>query len=1034
MLNKNKTKNGKFITIIVLFLVLLTSSRLLWIKAFQSTDQPYAVKGQLDLREWDAAQGTITLDGEWEFYPHVWLMRNDHRENPGGAPPYFIQVPRDWNEEMHPGDGTPYGFGSYRLQILVNPDHDLTYSIRIPSVRSSSALYVNGRLLAQSGQPGESENDYVAGNVPYSASFTSNGSQIIEVVVQAANYRDPRPSGIIRSMKFGTEDAITRETQLSMTMQQIVAAAFLMHAIYALILFQVGTRDRRLLYFSLLTASAMFMYLLGSDEKLLSYWLPLDYEWGFKLVHLSMVSIGYSLLQCVVHRLTGVWRKLVPGFFVFCGVIAVLALLLPARYIVILQPLYGISIGTSILFTVMTMFRTSMKEIQDNLLLALSLVAFTSNLLWWSITLVTGIKVLYYPFDLIASMACFSSVWFRHYFQLHREARQLAEKLQQADKQKDEFLANTSHELRNPLHSILNISQAVLEREQQSLHEKSVRDLETALSVGRCMSLMLNDLLEVMSLKENALRLKQQSFSIQTIATGVLDMLRLMTKGKPVRLINQIPENFPPVFADENRVIQVVFNLLHNALKYTDEGEVSIRGYVKDGRAQIVIADTGIGMDEETMRRVFAPYEQADPGKRMSEGGFGLGLSISKQLVELHGGTLEVHSVPGQGSAFTFTLQLADQTNVQEETKTSVLASIAYAGSALAASSDPIDSTFGQQSQNASDRPRVLIVDDDPVNLNVLETVLSGERYDIMTVTSGKEALALLDTREWDLVISDVMMPQMSGYELTRTIRKRFSMTELPVLLLTARTQPEDIENGFLSGANDYVTKPVEALEVRSRVQALTEVKQSMRERLHMEAAWLQAQIQPHFLFNTLNAIAALSEIDTQRMGNLIDVFSSFLRDKFKFRNMEELASIEEELSIVRSYLFIEKERFDDRLHVTWELDDCKELKIPSLTIQPLVENAVIHGIMKRTEGGHIHIRLSDYGNYAEISVIDDGVGMDEEWLQRMRERKPDASSGIGLINTDLRLRRHYGKGLQIKSKPGDGTTVSFIVYKNHQR
>jgi sensor histidine kinase YesM len=399
--------------------------------------------------------------------------------------------------------------------------------------------------------------------------------------------------------------------------------------------------------------------------------------------------------------------------------------------------------------------------------------------------------------------------------------------------------------------------------------------------------------------------------------------------------------------------------------------------------------------------------------------------------VELHGGTLQVSSVPGQGSEFVFTLELADLTAAREETDTGILGSIVYATSTLAASSDsPVspDSNSGQQAPLLADRPRILVVDDDPVNLKVLEAILSLERYEIMTVTSGRKALEVLESKEWDLVISDIMMPQMSGYELSRTIRKRFTLTELPILLLTARSHPEDIENGFLSGANDYVTKPVDALEVRSRVRTLTEVKQSVRERLQMEAAWLQAQIQPHFLFNTLNAVAALSEIDLNRMRNLLEVFANFLRDKFNLQNMDELAPIEEELSIVRSYLFIEQERFEDMLHVVWEIDECKQLKIPLLTIQPLVENAVRHGIMKRTRGGKIIIRISNYETYAEISVEDDGVGMDEGILQRVPERRSDTRSGVGLLNTDLRLKRHFGKGLRIKSKPGYGTSISFTV------
>jgi sensor histidine kinase YesM len=300
----------------------------------------------------------------------------------------------------------------------------------------------------------------------------------------------------------------------------------------------------------------------------------------------------------------------------------------------------------------------------------------------------------------------------------------------------------------------------------------------------------------------------------------------------------------------------------------------------------------------------------------------------------------------------------------------------------------------------------------------------------MMSVTSGKQALEVLDNQEWDLIISDVMMPQMSGYELTRKIRDRFTISELPILLLTARSQAEDIVHGFLAGANEYVTKPVEAVVLRSRVKALTDVKKSVRERLRIEAAWLQAQIQPHFLFNTLTAIRALSEIDLSRMRNMLEAFGNYLRDKFKLHNIDEPVPVEDELSAVRAYLYIEQERYEDRLRVVWEIDECNDLKIPLLTIQPLVENSIRHGIMKRRSGGKITIRISSFETYAEISVKDDGVGMDERLLQRTSDKPSDSCSTVGLINTDLRLKRRYGKGLQIKSRLGYGTTISFIVYK----
>lgn len=220
-------------------------------------------------------------------------------------------------------------------------------------------------------------------------------------------------------------------------------------------------------------------------------------------------------------------------------------------------------------------------------------------------------------------------------------------------------------------------------------------------------------------------------------------------------------------------------------------------------------------------------------------------------------------------------------------------------------------------------------------------------------------------------------------------------------------------------------------MEIKSRIEALTTIKQSVREQLRLEAAWLQAQIQPHFLFNALSAVTALSDINLDKMRDLLYEFSNFLRNKFKFEDMDGLVPIETELSLVRSYLYIEKVRFEERLQVVWEIDDCEDVKIPFLTIQPLVENAIKHGVMNRIRGGKIKIRISVQETHAEIAVEDDGIGMDEDQVQRLLERKADSSSGVGLINTDQRLKRHFGTGLHIESTLGTGTTVTFHVRNN---
>lgn len=1037
MLVKHKEKRRLWIRIItiVLFAIVLTGFRLLWVDTFNDPEQPYVTDGQLDLRDWDFSDGrSVTLGGEWEFHPYTLL-----EESPANTKrtPQYIKVPGDWSAALNPDDNGPYGYGSYHLRLLVDANKETTYSMRIPSVRSASALYVNGLLVGKSGEVGETEEQSKGWNVPYSSnSFRADDSGVIDIVLQVTNFEDARTGGLVRSVKFGYEEDVKAETQLSTMLQVITAVIFFVHALFAIIIYLVGIRDKRLIYFSIAIMALAFINLTGGDEKVLYQYITLEYSTTLKLAMFAMFLLSWAIVHAVGPQIRTFSKKLLPAYTFLFITALIVTVFLPGDYLASSSNFTFGSVFIAAIIATIALLR-SRKDFQGGIWIALSVVAITSHYIWWAYTMGSGIKVVYYPFDLIISIICLAGVWFKHYHQMHLETIDLATRLQKADKIKDEFLANTSHELRNPLHSILNMSQGVLEREASSLQRESVKNLETVSSVSRRMAFMLNELLEMTSLKEGNPRLQLQPISLQAVTEGVIDMLRYMLEGKSVRIVNQIPSSFPAVMADENRVIQIIFNLLHNAVKYTPNGDIQIQASIRKDVASISIKDTGIGMDKETIRGIFDPYIQGANGESMMEGGFGLGLNISKRLVHLHGGTLSVQSVLGEGSTFTFSLPLVDS---QEESLQAVSGEMTERITPIITKQTEefaTDKWFTPISNREKERfvedcPRIIVVDDDPVNLQVMETILSREQYDITTVLMAEDALSLLDTQEWDLIISDVMMPHMSGYELTSIVRKRFTMSELPVLLLTARNRPEDIESGFLSGANDYVTKPIDAVELRSRVNALTEVRQSSRERLRMESAWLQAQIQPHFLFNTLNSIVALSEIDIERMQNLLDALSNVLRGKFNFQNIDELVPLDSELSLIRSYLYIEKERFGKRLQVKWDVEEDLQLMIPALSIQPLIENAIDHGIMERHRGGTLTIRITSYETYVEISISDNGVGIEDHILQQIEERNPASKSGVGLLNINLRLQRLFGKGLHIKSTPGVGTTVSFTVPYNN--
>ncbi|WP_261305245.1 ATP-binding protein [Paenibacillus andongensis] len=1010
--------------VLSIFIVAITGIRLITVLGFQKPiDHPRIANGILDLQGWTIPPNkTITLNGEWEFLPNRLITPDANNMEAFSSAPErkLIQVPGAWEPYFPDGHDTSFLYGTYRLRILLDDNNGQTFQLRTNEMNNASAVFVNGQLAAGAGHPSANKDLYKPWDIPYSVPLTVD-SKTIEIVIQVANHAGN--GGIGKAIHFGTLQAVHHYTQLSIGLQLMLCIVLLVHSLYALMLYFLGAANKGLFYFALIMFFAIIT-VLGADDKLLLVWFPIPFEISVKITILSYIGVVAFLPPLLRHIFPEYGSaKVIRWFASYCSVYAMFVILSPTHYII---PSIKI-LGTILLIAVIVAghILLSARKQEDVIYLQLGCISLGANIIWTILR--AQIEMMHYPFDLIITVFAFAAFWFRRFFRSGARTKLLAEKLQLANQQKDDFLVNTSHELRNPLHGIINIAQSVLDDTGNPTHEDHRARLKTQVSVARRMSLLLDDLLDVARLKEKNVRLQIGNVNLQSVVAGVFEMIRYMLDGKPIDLYVDIAGNFPAVKADENRLVQIMFNVLHNAVKFTDKGNITIHADIVNGLAHIHIRDTGIGMDEETQKRIFLPYEQGNLNMTTTYGGFGLGLSICKWLVELHGGDMMVDSTLGHGSVFTFTLPLSEDAGHQENKELFIVNG--HAETAAATSDIPM-TTPKSSSNGTVKKPKILAVDDDSVNLKILTDILSTAQYDITTSISGSDALTKMETAHFDLIILDVMMPHLSGYELTRIIRERYSFSELPILLLTARTRSEDIVVGFQSGANDYIAKPVDSWELKYRVRALTELKLSIDERLRLEAAWLQAQIKPHFLHNTINTIAALGTFDISRMQELLEQFSNYLRASFDFHNSDRLVSIDRELALVQHYLFIEKERFGDRLIVHWNLEANLQFALPPLTIQTLVENSVIHGIMRRTQGGTIHIRIMSTEESFEISIRDNGVGMGKERIQRLFANSSDISMGIGLRNTDRRLKQLYGKGLQIQSIPDQGTTVSFQIPK----
>ncbi|MDJ0837241.1 MAG: ATP-binding protein [Acidobacteriota bacterium] len=403
------------------------------------------------------------------------------------------------------------------------------------------------------------------------------------------------------------------------------------------------------------------------------------------------------------------------------------------------------------------------------------------------------------------------------------------ERLRRLDQSKNEFLANTSHELRTPLNGIIGLAEGMLAHSGRVLSPRVRDNLTTIMQSGRRLTTLVNDILDFAKLKQRHFSINLRPVDARAAVNNALSLVENLAADKGLELINRVPANFPPVTADPNRLQQVLHNLIGNAVKFTDEGRITITAEQIDDRAMITVADTGPGIPESQQQRIFQSFEQVEESDTRTRGGTGLGLAICKQLVELHGGRLEVQSKPGEGAAFSFTLATADG----NETPLTEDAPLTHRVPAARASDDILPHASEQPDEppvaHSGAGFHLLIVDDDPVNRQVLREYLLPCGYHLSEAADGFSALTMLEDHGVDLILLDIMMPKMSGYQVCSELRKRYARHELPVIFLSARNQVPDLTAGFAAGGNDYISKPVTRGELLSRLELHLRVRNSLR-------------------------------------------------------------------------------------------------------------------------------------------------------------------------------------------------------------
>lgn len=392
---------------------------------------------------------------------------------------------------------------------------------------------------------------------------------------------------------------------------------------------------------------------------------------------------------------------------------------------------------------------------------------------------------------------------------LHEYAREL----EQTNRFKSEFLANVSHELRTPLNSILLLSKMLAERDKGRHAAEDVKQARVIHDAGTDLKTLIDNILDLSRIEANQMTLMGEHVDLRAVLESVLELMKPQYDEKGLSLTLDVDAGAPEhIQTDREKLRQILINFLSNAVKFTREGGVTLRlqscAGTKDASFAVCIRviDTGIGIPVDKQEIIFEAFKQADGSTSRRFGGTGLGLAISRELASLMGGEIRVESQAGAGA--TFTLLLPEIMSEDHE--------IDKNGSTVTGNKQEIITEASIPEADYAGA-RVLLVDDDMRNLLVLIPLLERWGITVMAAGDGHEALETLDTGgDFALVLMDIMMPELDGYEVTRQIRSQPRFAHLPVITLTARSGADDRRSSLEAGANDCLVKPVDPRDLKT--------------------------------------------------------------------------------------------------------------------------------------------------------------------------------------------------------------------------
>jgi len=826
-------------------------------------NKPAAVNGILDLRDWDFQKhGIAELKGEWKFR---WMEDKPEfsAENYDDSAWDTLDVPGSWNSKT----GAPYGTGWARLKILISPESAGTYADRlsieqIQEIFSAYAIYVNGKREIQSGKIFSAEEGEYPDHSPVIKPLLLDYQRTtITVAVRMSNYNFVF-GGFHGAPAIGLSEVMNYEYYKDEAKNYIVLGVILMMIIYHLFLWMARRDDMSSLVFAFFCLAPLcrVIYVGNISAKIFSDFDYYNIHHKFSFAAIPLLFIFTPTFFAILF--TEEFSRKILRFFQISGIALLTFIILTSVKIFSrFMLLYEIILAVMLIWVIISIIKAFINKKNEAWLILAGMVivfaAVINDLLFSFGTINTGF---YSQAGFIILIFCQSTALSLRFARTYKTAEHLTgylkdevdrktsdltlrtkeaedakheienanKMLMEMDNYKNLFFQNITHEFRTPLTLIIGYIERTLDTMDDINPAELSRQYNIVLSNARRLHKLINQILDISKIDARMMRFKEEPADIIGLIKNIMLAFESVAHSKKIEFTGEYDSESLYCLFDREKIEKIIYNLLSNAFKFTDkDGKIKVTITSAGENVILSVKDTRSGIDESMLPKIFDRFYQADNTMTRNYEGTGIGLSIVKEYVEMHNGAIEVQSVTGSGTTFILTLPLKkiEPEFIQHE-------HFSYAVNHETASmyisdfaSDAPGAGVYQVNEVRDKLKSILIVDDNSDIRRYIKDILITS-YNIIEAENGIDGMEKVINSKPDLVISDIMMPKMDGYQLLKEIKNNTHTAQTPVILLTAKADEIEKVEGLDAGADDYLTKPFSSKELRARVKSLIKLYQ----------------------------------------------------------------------------------------------------------------------------------------------------------------------------------------------------------------